>query len=546
MAPIKGDVLHVAVTIFLLIILFGFILPTNGINYSRDELFNLNSDVFKNSRNWNETYFSSSVRDSRHSDQNNRSMAPRRKRGSRGGHLVKSRKRFSNTPLPTIILANVNRLFNKYEELFSRIDNDKNFSNSQVICYTETWLKDEHPDSLVKPHGFDIFRLDRDLVETQKEDGGGVCFFINQMWCSNVKVVNKKCTKDLECISIKCRPFFLPREFSSITLTGVYIHPKANTTLALRDLRDIITHLENADPDTVSIILGDFNQANLRHNMPNLKQHVTCPTRGANTLDHCYCKLKDAYKSHARSALGNSDHNSVLLVPTHKQKSKQSAPVTQSVQSWSESAVSRLNNCLDTTDWNVFKDTCVDINDLTYTVCSYINFCIDNCIPTRNVTRHNNNKVWFDRDLKKKMIKKDITYKNKANDPLSYKAAKKDLRSAIKKKKSVHKKKLEEAFDTKDAKRMWGNISKVTNYKARRDPWTQTTRRCPTDLTTFMLGLTETTRRRQHPCPFLRTSRHPSSYQIMMFAVCSKDKKLQKLQDLTVLSQNFLDIVAMR
>ena len=63
------------------------------------------------------------------------------------------------------------------------------------------------------------------------------------------------------------------------------------------------------------------------------------------------------------------------------------------------------------------------------------------------------------------MINKDIAHKNKVNDPLSYIAAKKDLRSAIKKKKSLHKEKLEEAFDTKDAKKMWGNISKVTNYK---------------------------------------------------------------------------------
>lgn len=91
--------------------------------------------------------------------------------------------------------------------------------------------------------------------------------------------------KNLECVTIKCRPFY-PREFTSISLTGVYIHPGADTNEALHDLSNIISQVENSEPDTVSIVLGDFNKANLRQSLPNYKQVVTCPTRKDKTLDH--------------------------------------------------------------------------------------------------------------------------------------------------------------------------------------------------------------------------------------------------------------------
>ncbi|RUS70244.1 hypothetical protein EGW08_021989 [Elysia chlorotica] len=45
-------------------------------------------------------------------------------------------------------------------------------------------------------------------------------------------------------------------------MTAVYIHPKADTKDALKDLKTVISATENKDPDTLSIISGDFNQAN--------------------------------------------------------------------------------------------------------------------------------------------------------------------------------------------------------------------------------------------------------------------------------------------
>ena len=185
----------------------------HGLNYSREELYSLrlghsycDSDVH---RSWDDTFFTTGKKSANHRDKNGGQQ--QRKRGRRGGHLVKSRKKFSNTPLPTIILSNVQRLYNKTDEFFSRIANDSNFTHCQAFCFTETWLTPSHPDSLVKPNGYSIYRLDRDRVITQKEDGGGVCFIVNDKWCTNIKVTSTLCTKNLECVTIKCEPFYLPR-----------------------------------------------------------------------------------------------------------------------------------------------------------------------------------------------------------------------------------------------------------------------------------------------------------------------------------------------
>jgi len=115
-----------------------------------------------------------------------------------------------------------------------------------------------------------------------------VCFMINQMYCKNVSMISKGCSENLEYLTSKCRPFYLPQEFSSITLTAVYIHPRADVGLALSELSNVINNYENKDPDTMSIILRDFNQSNLTSVLPNFKQCDTCRTRGENIIDHCY------------------------------------------------------------------------------------------------------------------------------------------------------------------------------------------------------------------------------------------------------------------
>ncbi len=120
------------------------------------------------------------------------------------------------------------------DELIYRVSNQNDYTNCCVFCFSDTWLKPSHPDFILQPPGFTIFRQDRDPVIT-KGKGGGVCFQFNNKWCTNVRIISSGCNPDVEYLTIKRKPFYLPREFSSVTLTSVYIHLKADTDVSVTD-----------------------------------------------------------------------------------------------------------------------------------------------------------------------------------------------------------------------------------------------------------------------------------------------------------------------
>ena len=139
--------------------------------------------------------------------------------------------------------------------------------------------------------------------------------------------MSSSCSPELESLTVNCKPFYSPREFSSGVLLGVYIPPDANATSAINKLttRVLTTRVlaaETTYPDNVIIILGDFNHTNLKKVLPQYKQHVNCSTRNNKTLDHCYTIFKDAYRATTRALLGESDHATVVLIPIYRQKLK--------------------------------------------------------------------------------------------------------------------------------------------------------------------------------------------------------------------------------
>ena len=57
--------------------------------------------------------------------------------------------------------------------------------------------------------------------------------------------VASHCSPVLESLTVKIRPFYLPREFPSVTLSVVYIPPQADKAIAVDELYGIITGLGN-------------------------------------------------------------------------------------------------------------------------------------------------------------------------------------------------------------------------------------------------------------------------------------------------------------
>ncbi len=183
------------------------------------------------------------------------------------------RKRAHSPPLPRILHANVQSLENEMDDLRARIS----FQWDCNLCLSETWLTISVPHTAVTPSdNCSVLRMDR-TAEASKTKGGGVCFMINKKWCDprNISILSRSCSPHLEHLSIICRPFYLPREFSLIIVTAVHIPPQAGTGLALSKLHDVLRGYIKKHPDTAFIIAGDFNKANLRQVMPNFYQHVS-------------------------------------------------------------------------------------------------------------------------------------------------------------------------------------------------------------------------------------------------------------------------------
>ena len=390
MAPVDGDVLARTLLFFLL---FIFILSSNVLaiyQYDREELLSIRSanrglicqPTFEELDNISRTSLvNEEIKDGRSRPH---VRGRRRKRGKRGKHSSCSSKvdSFKCTA----------RLYNKMDKLNIRIRTQRDFSDCCGFIFTETWLDNSYPNSAMEPPGFSIYRQDRSPDTTGKRQGGGVCFLINNSWCNDVKILSSSCEPDLEQITIRCRPYYVPREFSCVIMTAVYIHPRANVDTAIKDLSTVISRYESAYSNALTIVGGDFNQANLRKQQLKYYQQVTCPTRGTKTLDHLYCEFKGAFKSIERPHLGNSYHAVVLLVPAYKQLLKRSKSVTKTIRLWSESSVDKLRGCFEVTNWDIFRDSVVDLDEYTDTVIGYIKFCEEVCIPTKTITQYPNSK----------------------------------------------------------------------------------------------------------------------------------------------------------
>ncbi len=285
-------------------------------------------------------------------------------------------------PLPTILLANIQSLDNKLCELRAHISYQRETRDCCVICFTETWMSALVPDSAIELTGFSVHRSDRAKELTGKSRGGGVCFYINNSWCNerNLHSIKSFCSPDLEFHTLLCRTFWLPREFTAIIITAVYIPPQANTDQALRELYRNISEQETTHPDAACIITGDFNKANFRTIAPKYFQHVTINTRGDRTLDHCYSPFRDAYKSLPRPPFGKSDHSSVLLLPAYRQKLKREAPALRTVQCWSDQSDATLQDCFDHVDWDMSDDNIEAYSD---SVMCFIRKCIEDVVLTK-------------------------------------------------------------------------------------------------------------------------------------------------------------------
>ncbi|XP_044041003.1 uncharacterized protein LOC122870707 [Siniperca chuatsi] len=313
-------------------------------------------------------------------------------RRCRASAKLKARKWRYKPCVPSILMGNVNSLPNKSEELEALVKNQRAYRECSLMCFTETWLNNNIPDSCVDLPGFSMVRADRDARASGKNKGGGLVLFVNNRWCNpdHIIVKEKICCQDIELLAVGLRPYYVPREFSHIIVIVVYIPPRARAVLACDVIHEAIARIQTQHPDAFIAISGDFNHVTLTSHLTGFTQFVDCPTRENKTLDLLYANVKESYIASALPPLGRSDHNLVFLQPCYKPFVLRHPAATRSFRKWSPKASESLRDCFECTDWKVLlqsqrnrMDT--DINSMVDCTTDYINFCRDTIIPARTV-----------------------------------------------------------------------------------------------------------------------------------------------------------------
>ncbi len=401
------------------------------------------------------------------------------------------RSRQTETPcFPTSssnhLLANVQSLDNKLCELRARISYQRETRDCCVICLTETWMSAIVPDSAIELTGFSVHRSDRTEELTGKSRGGGVCFYINNSWCNerNIHSIKSFCSPDLEFHMLLCRPFWLPREFTAIIITAVYIPPQANTDQALRELYRNISEQETTHPDAAFVITGDFNKANFKKNSSKIlsaRHHQHAWRSHTRPLLH---PLPGRIQVPPRQPFGKSDHSSVLLLPAYRQKLKREAPALRTVHCWSDQSDAILQDCFDHVDWDMFRAASEDdIEAYSDTVTCFIRKCIDDVVPTKTIRIYPNQKPWINSDVRSALSARTSAYKSGNTD--DRKQASYDLRRSIKAAKRTYKNKVEEHFNNNNPRSMWQGINNITGFKGSKPATVNIAASLPDELNTF-------------------------------------------------------------
>ena len=216
--------------------------------------------------------------------------------------------------VPSIILANVMSLSPKIDEI--RLYVQDHVPN--IMCFTETWLKDTVENSVIHIRNYTLVRKDRIYAQH-----GGVCLYIKD---TIPFTVLREYERDISIEVLWCKLCSrrLPHGFSYIIVGVVYHPPTADDQQMINYLINTLSEIESSIPNAAIILTGDFNRLNIAQvaTQFHLGQLVKFPTRAERTLDLILTNLNKFYHAPTKDPpFGLSDHNTVCITPRNRKKS---------------------------------------------------------------------------------------------------------------------------------------------------------------------------------------------------------------------------------
>ncbi|KAK2912409.1 hypothetical protein Q8A73_006522 [Channa argus] len=264
---------------------------------------------------------------------------------------------------------------------------------------------------------------------------------------------------------VKCRTFYLPREFTSNIITAAYVPPHADAKLAMKELHAAISKQQTANPDAAFNVAGDFNHSNLKAVLPKFHQHISCHTRGNKTLDHVYTNMAGAYVATPFPHLGESDHISLFLTPKYAPLINRVKPSVRTIKVWPAGVDFTLHERFLHTDRSTFVSQAtsgshIDINCYTSSVLDHIHSTIDNVTTQKQITTYPNQKPWMDKEVRLLLKARNTAFRS--GNAQAYSTSRANLKRGIKKAKHCYKLKIEEHFSKSDPRRMWQGIQAIS------------------------------------------------------------------------------------
>ncbi len=195
--------------------------------------------------------------------------------------------------------------------------------------------------------------------------------------------------------------------------------------------------------------------------MPNFHQHISCPTRGPNTLDHSYTQFKKAYNARSLPAFGKSDtFLTIFLTPEYKQRLVQEPPVEREVTRWSSHSEPMLQAALDDVDWDMFRASSSDVSEFTDVALSFVNMLTKQATETVTIRTFSNQKPWVDRTIRDAVNHCTAAYNAGllSGNMREYKASCYALRRAVR---AAKLKRIESHFQLTDSRRMWQGLKTI-------------------------------------------------------------------------------------
>ena len=295
---------------------------------------------------------------------------------------------------------NARSIFKKLDEIKNLLDG----VNVDLICVTETLLKEAITDSAISIDGFDVIRKDR-----VGNRGGGVCIYIKNNL--NYKVVLSESNNNIETIFIE-----IILHKSKLLLGVVYKPPKKDGVGELEKILYDLSLLYSS-----IILCGDFNYNILRSSryirlFLNLLESYsldiinTEPTyfyeSGSSLLDLIITNTNKV-SFWNQISVGCFDHDLMFFVYDSLYDSKFGTNVFRDFKNLNTVAMYQFASAL---PWSKIADyTHIDekldlFNDLTLNV-------LERCVPLRKVKKEKKfSPSWFNNAIVDAIILRDIAY----------------------------------------------------------------------------------------------------------------------------------------